>query len=260
MTVNYKSLAKEVGQIAKTAGAEIMRIYESEDFGVEVKGDDSPLTKADRAANTVIVKGLEHLSFRAPIISEENAEVPYEDRKDYEQFWLVDPLDGTKEFIKRNGEFTVNIALIDSGKPLMGIVYTPVTEELAIGIVGEGAWVVGREDQPLEVASFRMSDSALRVVASRSHLNEATQTYLAQLNEPEVVNKGSSLKILEIAKGTAHLYPRLGPTMEWDTAAAHAIVEAAGGSLINQETGQPLQYNKPSLLNPYFVAAGQVQA
>ncbi|MEL6393031.1 MAG: 3'(2'),5'-bisphosphate nucleotidase CysQ [Bacteroidota bacterium] len=260
MTVNYKHLAEEVGQIARAAGAEIMRIYESEDFGIEVKGDDSPLTKADRAANAVIVAGLEKLTFQAPIISEENAEVAYETRKTYQQFWLVDPLDGTKEFIKRNGEFTVNIALIEDGRPLLGVVYTPVTQELALGIVGQGAWLAGEADEPISVAQFNMDDRGLKVVASRSHLNEATQAYLSSLNEPEVVSKGSSLKILEIAKGDAHIYPRLGPTMEWDTGAAHAVLEAAGGQLVNEETGQPLQYNKSSLLNPYFIAKGKVDA
>ncbi|MEM6397109.1 MAG: 3'(2'),5'-bisphosphate nucleotidase CysQ [Bacteroidota bacterium] len=260
MNFDYKALADEVGRIAVSAGREIMRIYESDDFGVEVKGDDSPLTKADRAANTVIVDGLEKLDFQAPIISEENAEVTYEQRAQYDRFWLVDPLDGTKEFIKRNGEFTVNIALIESDRPIMGVVYTPVTEELVLGIVGQGAWIVGQEEALLKPASFSMNDNGLRVVASRSHLNQSTQDYLAKLNEPEVVSKGSSLKILEIAKGNAHLYPRLGPTMEWDTAAAHAIVEAAGGRLFDQETGEPLKYNKVSLLNPYFVASGKVKA
>ncbi|MEM7573146.1 MAG: 3'(2'),5'-bisphosphate nucleotidase CysQ [Bacteroidota bacterium] len=252
---DYLALAREVGTIARAAGAAILAIYESDDFGVERKADDSPLTRADQAANAVIVAGLEALDFQAPIISEENAEVPYEQRRQYRRFWLVDPLDGTKEFIKRNGDFTVNIALIEGSRPLLGVVYTPVTDELVYGVVGQGAFLAGETETPLRVATFIKADPGLKVVASRSHLNEATQAFMDKLNTPEIVSRGSSLKIIELAKGNAHLYPRLAPTMEWDTGAAQAVLEAAGGSLIDHETGQPLRYNKEVLRNPHFVAA-----
>ena len=255
---DYLALAREVGTIARAAGAAILEVYESDDFGVEHKADDSPLTKADQAANAVIVTGLENLEFKAPIVSEENAEVPFEQRRYYHQFWLVDPLDGTKEFIKRNGDFTVNIALIDGHSPLLGVVYTPVTDELVYGVVGQGAFIAGATEEPLRVANFQRTDAGLKVVASRSHLNEATQAFMDELNAPQIVSRGSSLKIIELAKGNAHLYPRLAPTMEWDTGAAQAVLEAAGGSLIDHETGQPLRYNKEVLRNPHFVAAGNI--
>lgn len=257
---DYLKLAAEVGEITRKAGAAILEIYETEDFGVEHKADDSPLTKADKAANDVIVAGLEALTFQAPIISEEGKDIPYEEREGYERFWLVDPLDGTKEFIKRNGEFTVNIALIEGGKPILGAVFVPVTGELYYSAAKQGAWKMG-EHKPERIfaAAFTMQDIRLRVVASRSHLNEATQTFMDKLDRPEVVSRGSSLKILELATGAAHLYPRLAPTMEWDTGAAHAILLEAGGKMVDDNTGKELRYNKTSLLNPFFIAYGNVR-
>ncbi|MEM9260616.1 MAG: 3'(2'),5'-bisphosphate nucleotidase CysQ [Bacteroidota bacterium] len=259
---DYLQLAAQVGEITRKAGAEILEIYESEDFGVEHKADDSPLTKADKAANAVIVAGLKALTFQAPIISEEGAELPYEVRKNYERFWLVDPLDGTKEFIKRNGDFTVNIALVESGRPVLGAVYVPVTDELFYAAKGAGAFEVlpaVAAPQQIFAASFTLQDTNLKIVASRSHLNQATQDFMAQFERPEVIQRGSSLKIMELARGNAHVYPRLGPTMEWDTGAAHAILLEAGGKLIDEATGKDLDYNKESLLNPHFIAYGQVR-
>lgn len=258
--MDKKELAQEVVQIARHAGAAIMAVYGKKDLGVELKADESPLTLADQAANEVICRELEKLPVRYPIISEENKAVPYATRKNYEYHWLVDPLDGTKEFIKRNGEFTVNIALIHQGRPVMGVVYVPCFNEAYWGAAGVGAYLeTNGTSTKLEVPPFHLTDEGLHVVCSRSHLNEDTQAFVDKLNGPELVPKGSSLKFLIIARGEAHVYPRLGPTMEWDTAAAQAVLEQAGGSVIDEETRQPLRYNKENLLNPYFIAYGGVR-
>lgn len=258
--IDWKNISESVIAIARDAGAAILDIYANEaDFNVEVKSDDSPLTKADRAANKVICDGLEQLSQVFPIISEENKAIPYEERKDFERFWLVDPLDGTKEFIKRNGEFTVNIALVEGQQPIFGVVYAPVLDEVYWAIKGQGAWMMkGTDKTTLEALSFKMTDPGLKVVCSRSHLNEGTQAFIDALDTPEKVSKGSSLKFLLMAKGDAHVYPRLGPTMEWDTGAAQIVLEEAGGSVIDEETKEPLRYNKENLLNPYFIAYGNL--
>lgn len=254
--MDYLELARRVGEITRRAGAEILKIYDSEDLGVETKADDSPLTRADRAANDLIVRELEQLDFQAPIVSEEGRDVPFSERAQYTRFWLVDPLDGTKEFIKRNGEFTVNVALIESEKPMLGAVYVPVTDQLYYAATGSGAH--SGDGQRLTVTPFTLQNPRLRVVASRSHLNDATQAFLDGLNDPEIVTKGSSLKIIEVASGAAHLYPRLAPTMEWDTAAAHAILLEAGGRLVDEGTGKEMRYNKEVLRNPGFVVYGGV--
>jgi len=256
-------LAEEVVEIARAAGAAIMEIYKSadkEDLQIKQKADDSPLTIADRAANAVICAGLETLSIKYPIVSEENKAIPYEKRSTFSYSWLVDPLDGTKEFIKKNGEFTVNIALVHHGKLEMGVVYAPDLKEMYWAVKGQGAFLE-REGQKtkLQAASFHMKDKGLGVVCSRSHLDEGTKNFIADLNEPDLVAKGSSLKFLILAKGEAHLYPRLAPTSEWDTGAAQMILEEAGGKIISQETRQPLTYNKESLLNPHFIAYGNIK-
>lgn len=251
-----KELADEIKEIARLAGDKILEIYADVDsFGVEAKADNSPLTRADKAANDVIVAGLLALSTQYPIISEENKMIDYADRKDFNRFWLVDPLDGTKEFIKRNGEFTVNIALIEGGHAIMGVVYVPVTDEMYWGMKELGAYhskdgVV----TTLKSNEFTKSDKGLRVVCSRSHINEETKAFIDALDQPEAVSKGSSLKFLMMASGQAEIYPRIGPTMEWDTAAAQIILEEAGGEVLHYETGKKLIYNKENLLNPYFIA------
>ena len=253
------SMTDALKQICSAAGEAIMKIYTSEDLGVEYKKDESPLTLADQAANTVICEGLKQLPWQFPIISEENREIPYAERQHYDYVWLVDPLDGTKEFIKRNGEFTVNIALIHQHQPVMGFVYTPVTNEQYWAIKGEGAYYqLGAEVKKLESQAFRMEDAELGVVCSRSHLNEGTQAFVDALDQPVLVAKGSSLKFLIIAEGGAQLYPRLAPTMEWDTGAAQIVLEEAGGSVLRSDDQQPLEYNKPNLLNPHFVAYGNL--
>jgi 3'(2'), 5'-bisphosphate nucleotidase len=259
---NYLELANQVSQIARQAGAAIMAIYETEDFGVEMKADDSPLTKADKAANDIIVAGLEALAFQAPIISEEGKKMTYATRSQFTRFWLVDPLDGTKEFIKRNGDFTVNIALVETGKPILGVVYVPVTNELFYSAPGEGAFEVlkdGGTPRKISAASFTLQDVNLRIVASASHLNQETEDFMARFDRPEIVQRGSSLKIMELARGNAHLYPRLAPTMEWDTAAAHAILLEAGGKMVDDGSGKEMRYNKASLLNPHFIGYGAVR-
>ncbi len=246
-----------VKEIARQAGAAIMDIYQDESkFNVEHKSDDSPLTAADQAANAIIIAGLEKLNVTYPIISEENKLVDYEIRKDYEYFWLVDPLDGTKEFIKRNGEFTVNIALIHGQESVMGVVYVPATDELYWAAKGAGAYYEkGGTVLKLQTNRFSKKQKGVRVVCSRSHINEETQQIMDELQDPEIVSKGSSLKFLIIAKGDAEYYPRIGPTMEWDTGAAHIILTEAGGTVTEYGKTTPLLYNKENLLNPYFIAS-----
>lgn len=260
--INLTDLASEVVHIAQAAGAAILDIYHQPvAVAVEHKADDSPLTIADRTANHIICEGLEKLSTVFPIISEENKAIPYEVRKDYEYYWLVDPLDGTKEFIKRNGEFTVNIALIKGQSPVMGVVYAPCLDEMYWAAKGVGAFLQkGNDKQRLEASSFNRSDADLKVVCSRSHLNEATQSFVDALDQPELVPSGSSLKFLIIAQGKAQLYPRLAPTMEWDTGAAQIVLEEAGGQVLHAEGQYPLRYNKENLLNPSFVAYGKMQS
>lgn len=253
-------LSEEVAKIAWQAGAAIMDIYNNAaDFEVEAKADATPLTRADRASNEIICRELEQLPDKFPIVSEENKEIPYQTRKDFEYYWLVDPLDGTKEFIKRNGEFTVNIALIHRQRPVLGVVFAPCLDEMYRAVEGRGAFLdQNGHTTLLKAARFNLADPELNVVCSRSHLDDATRAFIGQLDAPALVGKGSSMKFLILAKGEAHLYPRLAPTMEWDTAAAQIVLEEAGGKVIDQETKQPMRYNKKNLLNPNFVAYGKV--
>jgi len=256
-----KNLIEPVKKIALDAGVVIMDVYENEaDFNITEKGDKSPLTIADRRSNEVICKGLKNIAPDIPIISEENKEIPFPEREKFTVAWLVDPVDGTKEFIKRNGEFTVNIALIENGEIILGVVYVPVTEELFWATKNNGAYfsIKNNEAKKLNAPSFSMNDNGLNVVCSRSHLNEDTANFINQLNEPNKVSKGSSLKFLILAQGGAHVYPRLAPTMEWDTGAAQIILEEAGGKVINVETNAPLKYNKENLRNPHFIAYANV--
>ncbi len=254
------NLAKEVAKIAKKAGDAIMKIYDNSDnFQVQHKADESPLTIADQAANEIICHHLENLDVKYPIISEENKSINFEERKKYTHYWLVDPLDGTKEFIKRNGEFTVNIALIENQRPVLGVVYAPVLEEMYFAVKEKGAFLEKENITiQLHASIFSKKDKNLGVVCSRSHLNEATQNFVDELDEPQLVAQGSSLKFLILAKGEAHLYPRLAPTMEWDTGAAQIVLEEAGGKVLHAETKEPLLYNKENLLNPYFIASGNL--
>ncbi|MBT42051.1 MAG: 3'(2'),5'-bisphosphate nucleotidase [Idiomarina sp.] len=243
-------MLQELQQIARDAGVAIMEIYNSDEFDVQLKGDDSPLTKADLAAHRVIVDGLRKLNVQYPIISEESADIDWELRRLWHRYWLVDPLDGTKEFIKRNGEFTVNIALIEKGEPICGVVYAPVLDAMYVGERDKGTFLNGEQIQVEQNAP-----ETLRIVGSRSHASQETTDWLEALGKPyQMVPMGSSLKICLVAEGKADIYPRLGPTSEWDTAAAHAVLNAAGGSITTLD-GEPLRYNqKESFLNPYFIA------
>ncbi len=248
--------------LAIEAGEIIMGIYNSmdENFEIDRKADDTPLTEADLRANTHICTGLRNAYPDIPIISEENRQKPYAMRKKWSRAWLIDPLDGTKEFIKKNGEFTVNIALIENGIPVLGVLYAPALEELYHAKKGEGANMRKDGDcHAIKAASFKSSDDSLSFVASRSHINTQTRAFIDAFHSPEIVSRGSSLKFMLLARGEAHIYPRIAPTMEWDTAAAHAILNEAGGHILRYENLKPLQYNKEDLLNPHFVAIGAIK-
>ncbi|MEZ4777022.1 MAG: 3'(2'),5'-bisphosphate nucleotidase CysQ [Bacteroidia bacterium] len=251
-----KSLLQSLVDVSQEAGKEILRIYADETLfdRVDFKSDDSPLTLADKASHNVIEKYLKEITPEIPILSEEGRNIPYEERSQWGQFWLVDPLDGTKEFIKRNGEFTVNIALVEGGKVIMGCVHVPVMDTTYFAAKGEGSFIVKEGvTTRIEASEFEMTASGLRIVCSRSHMTKEVEEYVAQFDNPEAVSLGSSLKLIMIAEGKADIYPRLAPTMEWDTAAAQVIVEEAGGTVINYETGEPVVYNKENLLNPWFI-------
>lgn len=236
---------------ARDAGIKILEVYNSEDFGVEEKGDQSPLTRADQWAHDVIVEKLKETDL--PILSEEGEKISYEERKEWEYFWMVDPLDGTKEFIKKNGEFTVNIALIHNQKPVLGVVYAPVLDQLYFGGEGIGAFKSENMDPQVELKLIKHDNGPTRIVASRSHLNEDTKKYIDDFKEAEIVSMGSSLKFMLIADSEADIYPRYAPTMEWDTAAANAILRGLNLEVISMEDDLPLRYNKENLLNPSFI-------
>ncbi len=238
--------------IARRAGADIMEIYASTDIGETRKIDDSPLTLADLASHESIMAGLGKLTPNIPILSEEAADISYAERKKWTYFWLIDPLDGTKEFIKRNGEFTVNIALIENGVPVLGVVCAPALDVCYYAVRGSGAFKVDGPAAAKRITTRACcAGEAIKVVASRSHSDARTQALLEKLGDYQCISMGSSLKLCLVAEGVAQLYPRLGPTMEWDTAAAHAIVSLAGGNVYDL-AGNVLQYNKENLLNPEF--------
>jgi 3'(2'), 5'-bisphosphate nucleotidase len=245
--------------ILREASKAILDIYADEDrFNTEIKGDNSPLTEADKQANKIICEALADHFPGIPVISEETKQAAYDIRAAYKHFFLVDPLDGTKEFIKRNGEFTINIAYVEGHHPLGGFVYVPCTSMAYMSFYGDGAYRISVDGIKSELRSnpFNLLDHELRVVASRSHRDPMTEKIISRLNGPEIVSTGSSLKFLLIAEGKADFYPRLAPTMEWDTAAAQCILEEAGGSVLQYPGLQPVIYNKPDLLNPYFIATG----
>jgi len=248
----------ELRAIAKEAGEKILEIYGDKDFKVDHKLDSSPLTQADTLANEIICAGLIRITPDIPIISEENKLVEYTVRKAYQRFWLVDPLDGTKEFVNRNGEFTVNIALIEAKRAVQSVVYVPVLDEMYYATKGTGAFMLKNGiSTKLSCCPYHNEERYLQIICSRSHLNEETSAFVANYPDHQKIAKGSSLKFLILAAGNAHIYPRLAPTMEWDTAAAQIILEEAGGSVIDWETKRPLEYNKTSLRNPHFVASGR---
>ena len=250
-------------QASIKAGLEILKIYH-QNFDVAYKNDNSPLTQADKNANDSIMSFLEETNI--PIISEENKQVDFSERQKWRKCWIVDPLDGTKEFINKNGEFTVNIALIDNGTPQIGVIYVPVTKELYVGNVLENKSYKVTITTNFDINNVCIKENLIipntknkdiKVVGSRSHMNQATETFLNKLkaenDSVEVVSKGSSLKFCLVAEGKADIYPRFAPTMEWDTAAGQAICEAVNLQVISTETNKSLRYNKENLLNPYFI-------
>ena len=252
-----QTLMDAVVRIAEQAGAAILDVYNRDDFDVEKKGDDSPLTAADLAAHRIIVAGLEALPEKLPVHSEESEGITYEMRKAWQRYWLVDPLDGTKEFIKRNGEFTVNIALMADGMSVAGVVHVPVTQVTYVGGQGLGAWKL--ENGRRHAIEVRPLGDEVIMVASRSHGSDKLGAVEAAIREHvgpvDRTSMGSSLKLCLVAEGAADFYPRLAPTSEWDTAAADAVVRAAGGQVV-QTSFEPLAYNKPDILNPHFLVLG----
>jgi 3'(2'), 5'-bisphosphate nucleotidase len=251
-------LLDRVADIAVQAGHVIMEVYR-QDFAVESKEDKSPLTEADRRANEVILRELQISYPDIPWISEETKAKPYAERASWKSFWLIDPLDGTKEFIKKNGEFTVNIALIEDGIPVLGVVYQPATGTLYTARKGVGAFksTPGGSTVSLQGGPHYLERKVVLVVASRSHMSPETEEFINALSaaghEVELTSAGSSLKLCLVAEGAADVYPRFGPTMEWDTAAAHAVALEAGRKVNQHPSGEPLNYNKENLLNPWFL-------
>ena len=244
---------KDIVAITKEAGDAIMQIY-SQDFEVEYKQDKSPLTLADKKANDIIENSLSQLSVNLPILSEEGKDIPYKQRKHWEYFWLIDPLDGTKEFIKKNDEFTVNIALIHKDTPVLGVVYAPALDVCYWAKQSYGAFKDGKR-LPLKTENQR---ETYKIVASRSHMSNETQAFINNIDtdkEKELVSIGSSLKICLVAEGEADIYPRLGPTMEWDTGAAHAIGNESSCLLRRYKNNGQFFYNKKNLLNDFFIVS-----
>ena len=265
LTIN-KELSIAIGA-SLAAGEVIMEVYDTA-FDVVYKEDESPLTEADERANAIISDHLSQLDI--PVISEESKQIDYEERRHWNQCWVVDPVDGTKEFIKRNGEFTVNIAMVVDGKPLLGIIYVPVTKTLYVAdVIQDSAFKADLEShqstiqdviekaEPLQ--PLDSGDKLVHVVGSRSHMNSETMEFVDALKKEgkqvEIVSRGSSLKFCLVAEGKANVYPRFAPTMEWDTAAGQAICNAVGVEVISQETNKPLLYNKKNLLNPWFLVS-----
>jgi len=249
---------------ALEASKAILDIYHSGAFDIEIKGDNSPLTRADTASHNIIMSYLEATDI--PVLSEEGRDIPYQERKDWKQLWIVDPIDGTKEFIKRNGEFTVNIALIENQRPVIGVIFVPVTGELYFSSKELGAFkvAVNLEDYDVDALlsknnklPLQREDNTFTIVASRSHMSAETGEYVQQMRdvhgEINLISKGSSLKLCMVAEGTANCYPRFAPTMEWDTAAGQAICEHAGFEVIDLGTKGNMLYNREELLNNWFL-------
>jgi len=255
LSENLEQEFEQLVDICRRAGLAILEWYDG-DMGITQKADDSPLTKADLASHELINEALTRLWPEIPVLSEESADIPWETRKSWQQYWLVDPLDGTKEFINRNGEFTVNIALIRDHQPVMGIVHVPVTDISYFGARDAGAWKQHSNSAASAIEVRQPTAEPMMIVGSRSHANPELASQLNKLGAHELISMGSSLKFCHVAEGLADFYPRLGPTCEWDTAAAQAVVEAAGGQVVKID-GSPLGYNsKEVYLNPHFFVYG----
>lgn len=277
MGIQYDKLILTTLLAAKRAGEAILDVYGS-DFAVEQKDDKSPLTLADKRSHEIIMDVLEQTitvdDSTVPVLSEEGRGIPFDERKEWEYFWLVDPLDGTKEFVKRNGEFTVNIALIRKHKPVLGIIYIPVKDVFYFAAIDFGTYKLENSENLVDNLTIKelldksqrlpltdSNESSITVIGSRSHTSEEFSEFVELLNEKydnvEFISSGSSLKLCLVAEGKADVYPRFGPTMEWDTAAGQAIVEQAEGSVMEVQTRDPLRYNKENLLNPFFIVSRQ---
>lgn len=255
-------LIEKVKTVAIQAGKRILQVYQSpHSIELEYKEDQSPLTLADRLSHDMIFNGLTELSPDLPIISEEGNYIRYEERKAFNTYWLVDPLDGTREFLNRTDEFTVNIALMENGLPVLGVVYVPVTAELFWAEADKGAFKMEELNNiiPLKTHTIDLNAKNLRILCSRSHINNATKEYIRKFDDPQLITTGSSLKFLWIAEKKADIYPRLGPTMEWDTAAAQIILQESGGRVERYDDSELLNYNKRSLKNPHFVAYANIK-
>jgi len=263
MTASPQHLITAITAALK-AGKAILEIYHSGEFDIELKGDNSPLTKADTASHNVIMSYLEPTGI--PVLSEEGRDITYQERKDWKQLWIVDPIDGTKEFIKRNGEFTVNIALVENNRPLIGVIYVPVTGDLYFSSIESGAFKVAIDLKDYDVEALlsmgnklplQREDKTFTIVASRSHMSAETREYIQQMRDihgdVKLISKGSSLKLCMVAEGTANCYPRFAPTMEWDTAAGQAICEHAGFEVMDWSTKENMLYNRKQLLNNWFL-------
>ena len=255
MSIKIPELLQPTIELAEIAATEILKIYKTE-FTFKEKSDNTPLTEADLAAHRIIQKGLNKLTPDIPVLSEEDANVPYEVRKSWEMYWLVDPLDGTREFIKRNGEFTINIALIQNQLPILGVIYVPVSKVCYYAIKGSGAYKLTKDNETQSISVRKAKKDKIHVAGSRSYLDNSLDKFLKNLDNYALTKMGSSLKSCLVAEGEVDIYPRLGPTSEWDTAAAQCIVEEAGGHITTTDMKQ-LRYNtKDSLLNPHFFVFG----
>jgi 3'(2'), 5'-bisphosphate nucleotidase len=250
----YEIDVNKIIDIAKAAGDKILEIYNKKSFNHQPKTDNSPLTEADIASHNLITQQLKKITPKVPILSEESLSISWYERKQWECYWLIDPLDGTKEFIKKNGEFTVNIALIYKHEPILGVVHAPVLNETWIGEQGKPSKKIEKGNTRAIKVKPHKQGEVYKVVGSRSHAGDSLNEFLKEIEKYELVSMGSSIKLCLVAEGKAHIYPRFGLTSEWDTAAAHAVVNSAGGEVVNNETKMPLKYNtKDSLLNSYFI-------
>ncbi len=250
-----EDISHDIINIAKEAGRKILQFYHASNIAVEKKIDQTPLTEADRQSHNIIYNCLKK-RFPFPVLSEEGSDIKYSERKEWEYFWLVDPLDGTKEFINKNGEFTVNISLIHKDRPIVGVIYVPAADILYYAAEGIGSYKI--EGDKRNRLPLKIQKECLTVIGSRSHNTKENEEYLQMLKEKHgdfiLTSAGSSLKFCLIAEGRADIYPRAGHTMEWDTAAGQIIVEECGGSVLEIQSAEPLRYNKPNLRNAYFVA------
>ncbi|MFI5305502.1 MAG: 3'(2'),5'-bisphosphate nucleotidase CysQ [Nitrospiria bacterium] len=250
-----ENLLFQVVQLSEEAGRAIMSVYSGGDFGTTLKADHSPLTRADTESHNIILQGLKLLSPQLHLLSEESEEPPYSERRTWDSYWLADPLDGTKEFINHTGEFTVNIALIEKGNPILGVIHIPFSGISYFAFRGNGAYKKEPGKMPYRISTGDYRDQKLKIICSRLHQGAVLEDFLKKIKGYESVNVGSSIKFCLIADGSAHLYPRLSPTMEWDTAAGQCIVSEAGGTVTDFERN-PLKYNKPNLENPNFIVCG----